>query len=66
MTLAVGDHLRIQREGVLVEPEDEAYHEYAVVGGMRHGDLINSKDFIDDEDEGEKAVYVDVSLRVIK
>jgi len=37
---------------VLVEPEDETYHEYAVVGGMRHGDLINSKDFIDDEDEG--------------
>ena len=51
---------------MLVEPEDETYHEYAVVGGMRHGDLINSKDFIDDEDEGEKAVYVDVSLRVIK
>ena len=37
MTLAVGDHLVIKRNGLIVKPEDEAYHEYEVVKGIDAG-----------------------------
>ncbi len=33
MTLAIGDHLVIKRNGKIVDPQDEAYHEYEVVAG---------------------------------
>ena len=34
MSLRVGDHLRIQRDGVLVDPNQEAYHEFEVLGSL--------------------------------
>ena len=38
MTLAIGDHLVIKRNGVIVEPKNEEYHEYEVVAGNSEGD----------------------------
>lgn len=37
MTLAIGDHLVIKRDGKILGPEDEAFHEYEVVDGIPGG-----------------------------
>ena len=68
MTLAIGDHLRIQREGKLVEADNEAYHEYVVVAGLgRLGETINYVSYSTEIDsEGKQAAYVMVRLRVVK
>lgn len=71
MTLAAGDHLRIQRNDKLIEPEEEAYHEFVVLGSIRHlsyGDeLLNYIQHLSDVDkEGNHYTYHDIRIRVVK
>ena len=69
MSLAKGDHLRIQRDGKLVEPEAEAYHEFVVLGSLNHIDhkLMNYVTALSDIDaEGKPFSYYDVRIRVIR
>ncbi len=41
MTLAIGDHLVIKRNGVIVDPKDEAYHEYEVMEGKDRATYVS-------------------------
>ena len=36
MSLRVGDHLVIKRNGVILDPESEAYHEFEVMEQPEH------------------------------
>lgn len=40
MTLAIGDHLVIKRYGKIVDPKDEAYHEYEVMEGKNGANYV--------------------------
>lgn len=44
MTLIVGDHLLIKRDGKILGPEDEAYHEFEVLETKYEG--LDGKDSI--------------------
>ncbi len=41
MTLSIGDHLVIKRNGKIVDPNSESFHEYEVVGGHNGNPEIN-------------------------
>jgi hypothetical protein len=43
MSLRVGDHLVIKRNGKIVEPESEGYHEFEVVEQPEHFSAPNRK-----------------------
>ena len=39
MSLCKGDHLVIKRNGVLVDPKIECYHEFEVMGSVVNGEV---------------------------
>jgi hypothetical protein len=43
MSLRVGDHLVIKRDGELIDPASEAYHEFEVVAQPEHFPAPDSK-----------------------
>lgn len=45
MTLAIGDHLVIKRNGQIVDPTKEGWHEYEVVAGIQDGEEVNYLSF---------------------
>ena len=57
MTLATGDHLVIKRDGRVLGPEDEAYHEYEV---------MNVRYYPAPASEHAPKQGVDVQLEVVK
>ena len=67
MSLAKGDHLRIQRNGKLVEPESEAYHEFEA-----EGSLVSSvvQPYVSSTyakaDDPDQRPYYDVRIRIVK
>ena len=69
MSLAKGDHLRIQRNGRLIEPEEEAYHEFEVLGSIEVGEITDgvSPKSKYDFTEGKIAYsYYDVRIKIVK
>ena len=72
MTIAKGDFLRLQRNGKLIEPDEEAYHEFVVLGGIRPENGIRQQvsDFMitntDIDAEGKHFTYYDIRIRVIR
>ena len=67
MSLAKGDHLRIQRDGKLVEPESEGYHEFEAEGTLKEGLVLSyvtsAPAGVDDPDQRP---YYDVRIRVVR
>jgi hypothetical protein len=45
MTLAIGDHLVIKRNGQIVDPKSEAFHEYEVVEGENGANYVSFPEF---------------------
>lgn len=43
MSLRVGDHLVIKRDGKIVDPDSEAYHEFEVMEQPEHFSAPDSK-----------------------
>lgn len=43
MSLRVGDHLVIKRDGKIIDPESEGYHEFEVMTQPIHKPAPNSK-----------------------
>ena len=43
MSLRIGDHLIIKRDGVILDPESEAYHEFEVMEQPEHFPAPDSK-----------------------
>lgn len=66
MSLAKGDHLRIQRNGKLVEPEAEAYHEFEVLGSLDNGEVSPYIALHWTTDAEDVYAYYDIRIRVIK
>lgn len=68
MSLSIGDHLVIKRDGKLVDPESEAYHEFEVMGTDEDCEVkpyvASSSDL--DSPYQYKAAYKAIRLRVVK
>ena len=67
MSLAKGDHLRIQRNGKLVDPAAEGYHEFEAEGSIVGGEVqpYVSSTYAKDDDP-DKRPYYDVRIRIVK
>jgi len=68
MSLSVGDHLVIKRNGKIIDPESEAYHEFEVMGTDEDGEL---KPYVASTADSEspyqyKSCYKSIRLRVVE
>lgn len=67
MSLARGDHLRIQRNGRLIDPGQEAYHEFETEGSIVGGEVLSyTSSKHAKADDSDQRDYYDVRIRVVR
>lgn len=68
MSLAHDDHLVIKRNGKILGPEDEAYHEYVVTTAFPsyRGLKTGTADADEIHPDGGEPVYLDITMQVVR